>query len=90
VEHRVVEVKRKKGESFEALMRRFTRRVQDSGRLLQAKKVRFYESGKNKNAEREAALRRKEISDKREYLLKSGKVKEDFFFDQKKKGRGRR
>ena len=73
----MVEVKRKKGESFDALLRRFSKRVQESGRLLQAKKVRFYDSPKNKNAERDAALRRQYLSERRDYLLKTGKLKEE-------------
>ncbi len=73
----MVEVKRKKGESFEALLRRFSRRIQQSGRVLQAKKVRFHESEKNKNAQRDAALRRQFLASRREYLLKSGKLKEE-------------
>ena len=79
----MVEVKRKKGESFEALLRRFSRRVQESGRLLQAKKIRFYESAKSKNSERDAALRRLYLSERREYLLKSGKAKEEDFSPRK-------
>lgn len=81
----VVEVKKKKGESFESLMRRFSRRVQESGRMLQARKIRFRESEKNKNAERDAALRRLELSAKREYLLKTGKAKEEDFRRKKKR-----
>lgn len=73
----MVEVKRKKGESFEALLRRFGKRIQQSGRLLQAKKIRFYESPKSKAAERDAALRRQYLGSKREYLLKTGKLKEE-------------
>ena len=73
----MVEVKRKKGESFEALLRRFGKRIQQSGRLLQAKKVRFYESPKSKTSERNAALRRQFLGAKREYLLKTGKLKEE-------------
>jgi ribosomal protein S21 len=70
-------VKRKKGESFEALLRRFSKRVQESGRILQAKKIRFHESDKSKTAVREGALRRRYLSEKREYLLKTGKLKEE-------------
>ncbi len=75
----MVEVKRKKGESFEALLRRFSRRMQQSGSVLQAKKVRFRHPEKNKNAQRDAALRRQFLSARREYLLKSGKLKEEEF-----------
>lgn len=82
----MVEVKRKKGESFEALLRRFSRRIQQSGRILQAKKVRFYDSPKSKTAQRAAAIRRTELSAHREYLLKSGKKKEEDFNPRKRKG----
>lgn len=75
----MAEVRKKKGESFESMLRRFSRRIQESGRMLQARKIRFHESGKSKNAERSAALRRNEIAEKREYLLKSGKAKEEDF-----------
>ena len=75
----MVEVKRKKGESFEALLRRFSRRVQESGRILQAKKIRFHNPDKNKNAQHAGALRRLYLSERREYMLKTGKMKEEDF-----------
>jgi ribosomal protein S21 len=71
------EVKRKRGETFESLMRRFSRRVQQSGKLLQAKKIRFHTKDKSKNLQRASALRREEIKQKREYLKKIGKLKEE-------------
>lgn len=75
----MVEVKRKKGESFESLLRRFTRKVQDSGRLIQAKKIRFFERPKSKTAQREAALRREFLKARREYLIKTGQATEEDF-----------
>ena len=71
------EVKRKKGETFEGMMRRFSRRVQQSGKLLQAKKIRFYEPEKSRNLQRVSALRREDIKKKREYLKKVGKLKDE-------------
>lgn len=71
------EVKRKKGETFESLMRRFSRRVQQSGKLLQAKKIRFHTSEKSRNLQKASALRREEIKKKREYLKKVGKLKDE-------------
>ena len=71
------EVKRKKGETFESMMRRFSRRVQQSGKLIQAKKIRFHEGEKSRNLQRVSALRRGEIKKKREYLKKIGKLKEE-------------
>jgi len=73
----VSEVKRKKGETFESLVRRFHRKLQQSGRLLQSRKIRFYERPKSKTKKRREALRRLEIRDKREYLKKIGKLKEE-------------
>lgn len=73
----VVEVKRKKNESFEAMLRRFGKKIMQSGRILQARKIRFHKKPKNKNAKKASALRSKQISEKREYLKKIGKLPED-------------
>ena len=73
----MAEVKRKKGETFESLLRRFHRKIQQSGRLIQSRKIRFYERPKNRNKLRKDALRRKEIGTKREYLKKIGKLKDE-------------
>ncbi|MEI6627126.1 MAG: 30S ribosomal protein S21 [bacterium] len=73
----LVEVKRKKNETFEALARRFSKKVQQSGRLIQTKKIRYHKSKPNKTAVRSAASRRSEITDKREYLKKIGKLVEE-------------
>ena len=73
----MAEVKRKKGESFEALVRRFSRKVQQSGRLLQSRKIRYHTKEKNKTSSRAAAARRTEITAKREYLKKIGKLIEE-------------
>lgn len=70
-------VKTKKGETFESLLRRFNRKIMLSGKILQAKKVRFRQEEKNKRAKRDSALRRKKISAKQEYLIKIGKLKEE-------------
>lgn len=76
-ENIVAEVKRKKGETFEALVRRFTKKVQQSGRLIQTRKIRYHVAKKNKTSVRSAAARRGEITNKREYLKKIGKLVED-------------
>lgn len=79
----MIEVKKRNNESTESLVRRFSRRVQQSGVLLRAKKRRFYEPPKNKRAVRADAIRRKGIRDQREILRKMGKLEE---FDMKKRG----
>ena len=71
------EVKRKKGESFESLLRRFSRSVQQSGQLLQARKIRFFTRPLSKNASRSSALRRMQITDKRAYLERIGQLPEE-------------
>lgn len=73
----VTEVKRKRGESFEGFLRRFNKRVQQSGKILQAKKVRFRKDALSKTKNKESALRRETIKSKREYLIKTGKIRED-------------
>lgn len=73
----MVEVKRKKGETFEALVRRFSKKIQQSGRLIQSRKIRYFEPKKNKTSVRTAAARRDEINQKREYLKKIGKLVEE-------------
>ena len=73
----MVAVKRRKGESFEGLFRRFTRRVQQSGRLLEARKHRFHEPEHSKNSLHRRALRRKDKREAREYLVKTGKLIEE-------------
>ena len=73
----MAEVKRKKSETFESLLRRFHKKLQQSGRLIQSRKIRFHEKAKNKTKVRSEALRRREINEKREYLKKIGKLKDE-------------
>ena len=58
----MVQVKRGKGESFEAMARKFTRRIQQSGKVLQAKKIQFIEPKVNKNKRKALTTRRLEIN----------------------------
>ncbi len=69
----MVEVKRKDNESFENLLRRFNRKVQQSGVLIRARKTRFFEPGKSRNLLRSAAQRRSEMKEVRDELKKLGK-----------------
>lgn len=70
----MVEVKRKEGESFESLLRRFNRKIQQSGVLIRARKIQFYEPPKSRNLIRESARRRVELQAEREVLRKLGKL----------------
>ena len=72
----VLEVKRKDGESFESLIRRCTKKTIQIGKILQAKKVRFFNKDKSKRAQKEGALRRRTITSKMDYMKKIGKLDE--------------
>lgn len=72
----MLEVKRKDGESFESMIRRFTKKTVQSGKIIQAKKVRFYNKPKTKRELKASALRRKKISSRLDYLKRIGKLDE--------------
>ena len=73
----MAEVKRKKSETFDALLRRFQRRHQESGRTIEVKRRRFHAKAENDNRRRESALYRITKKQKYEYMLKTGQVQED-------------
>lgn len=70
----MVEVKRKEGESFESMLRRFNRKIQQSGILVRARRIQFYIAPKSRNLARVSAQRRSELSQQREELKKMGKL----------------
>lgn len=74
----MVEVKRKENETVGGLIRRFTRKVQQSGVLLNARKIRFFARPKSKLRVRREAQMRKEITEIKEKLRKLGKDEEKF------------
>ena len=75
----MVEVKRKKSEQFDAMLRRFQSRFRASGTQQEQKKEgrRYYSGGKNRNQRRESALRREQKKSQYIYQLKTGQLKED-------------
>ena len=75
----VIEVKRKKGETFEALFRRCTRRIQQSGKQLDLRSGRFFTRTPKKNKLHDSAIRSIVKGGRREYLLKTGKAREEDF-----------
>lgn len=62
----MVEVKRKDNESFDSLLRRFNRKIQQSGVLIRARRIRFFESPKSRNLQKVAARRRSQIRNEKE------------------------
>jgi len=73
----VVEFKRKKGESFEAFLRRFNKRLQQSGKLYLARQIQYLQPDKSRDEKRKSALIRKKFREGKEYLRKIGKLKEE-------------
>lgn len=73
----MVEIKKKKNETFDAMLRRFSRRFQSSGKQIESKRRRFHDGGPNKNQRREGALRRVTKGQEYAYLLKTGQLKEE-------------
>lgn len=72
----MVEVHKRDNETSDSLVRRFSRKVQQSGVLLQARKVRYFEKKKSKRKAREEAQRRSEFQAERDRLLKLGEIDE--------------
>lgn len=72
----MVEVHKRNNESSESLIRRFSRKVQASGVLLQAKKIQYYQRKKSRQKVREDAKRRAELLAERERLIKLGLLEE--------------
>ncbi|MEK7623710.1 MAG: hypothetical protein AAB408_03520 [Patescibacteria group bacterium] len=85
------EIKRKKGESFEGFMRRVKRQWQQSGKLLQVKKIQFYNPPQSKNVKRKHAVKRSRMISKINYLRKVGRLPlEDERFAPRSSGSPRR
>ncbi len=68
----VVEAKRKEKESIEGLIRRFNKKLQQSGNIYKAREIRFHQKNKSKAIQREEATRRQMIFKSRENLKKLG------------------
>ena len=73
----MIEVKRKEGESIESMLRRFSKRVQQSRLIIRTKKRQHFETPKTKREQRVEALRRLTIRARKEYLRKTGQLTEE-------------
>ena len=73
----MVDFKRKKGETFESFLRRFNKSLIKSRKLNEVRSRKFKTTKKNKNKQREYALISNKMRDKKEYLKKVGKLKEE-------------
>ena len=72
-----IEVKKKQGETTRILLRRLSRRIQQSGVLIRARKERFHEKEKTKRERRESAVRRVKVGKEKEKLRKMGLLEEE-------------
>ncbi len=79
----MADVKRKKNETFDALLRRFQRRTQEGGRVKEVRRRRFLAKTQNKNQRRASALRRTQKSSTYAYLAKTGQLKEEKRFERR-------
>ena len=70
----MIEAKRKDNEAVGAFLRRFSRKVQQSGVLIKSRKLRFKEDKKTKKEKQMAAVRRAISLKERERLFKLGKL----------------
>ncbi len=84
----MLQVHKRDNESSDSLIRRFSRKVQESGVLLQAKKVRYYERKKSKKKTRDEAQRKAVLTAERDRLIKLGEI-DEFSYPNKKGGRRR-
>ncbi len=73
----MIEFKRKKGESFESFLRRFNKKLLLSGRLIEARHLKYLQPKVNKTQQKKRALVGMKLKSKREYLKKIGKYKEE-------------
>ena len=71
------EIKRKQRETFESMLRRFSKRMIQSGKLIQVKKSQHHEKEQSKNLKKRSALHRMKTRVEKDYLRKTGQLKED-------------
>ena len=80
-----IEIKRKKGETFESFVRRFNKRLMQSKVIFEFKDRAYLRKTKSRSENNKLAVSRKKYREKMEYLKKIGRLPES-----KTRGRGRR
>ena len=68
-----LEVKKEERETSQNLVRRFSKRIKQSGILFRAKKIRFKGKEKSRQMRKRSALRREQLEKEYEMLEKMGK-----------------
>ena len=72
-----MEFKRKKNESFEAFLRRFSRTLIRSRKLFEVRQNKYLKPKMNKSKQKDYALTSMKLREKKEYLKKIGRIKEE-------------
>jgi len=70
----MIQVERKKQENTLSLLKRFSRRVKQSGRLGRFKATQFKKREKSSSRKKQAALKRVKTKEKKIELYKQGKI----------------
>jgi ribosomal protein S21 len=81
----MIEVRKKDKETTESLMRRFSRRIQQSGVLVRARRTRFRNDEKSKTEKRQEALYKVKIRKEINALKKLGKFDDEALKNIKRK-----
>lgn len=81
----MIQVKKKDNETTDSLIRRFSRRVQQSGVLMRARKSRFKFEEKSKSEKRKEALYKVKIRKEIDMLKKLDKFDDEALKNIKKK-----
>jgi ribosomal protein S21 len=84
VNYVAIEIRKKAGETTRSLLRRFSRRIQQSGVLIRARKARFRAKERSKRERRDSALRRVKIGKEKEKLRKMGLLEEETRWGRRK------
>ena len=71
-----LEIKRDERETSQNLVRRFSRRMKQSGILLRTRKARFRKRSKSRQMKKRSALRREQLKKEYEQMEKMGKAKQ--------------
>lgn len=81
----MIEVRKKNKETAESLIRRFSRRIQQSAVLVQARRNRFRRDEKSKTEKRQEALYKVKIRKEIDKLKKLGKFDDEALRNIKRK-----
>ncbi|KKP93869.1 MAG: hypothetical protein US25_C0058G0003 [Candidatus Moranbacteria bacterium GW2011_GWE1_36_7] len=81
----MIGVQKKEKETTESLMRRFSRKIQQSGVLVRARKTRFRKDEKSKTEKRNEALYKVQIRKEIDKLKKLGKFDDEALKNIKRK-----